>query len=32
MVMVNGTRDEWFKQFANPTKSVFQFLSMYKAL
>ena len=25
--MVNGTRDEWFKQFMNPTKSVFQFLS-----
>ena len=25
--MVNGTRDEWFKQFVNPTKSVFQILS-----
>ena len=25
--MVNGMRDEWFKQFVNPTKSVFQFLS-----
>ena len=24
---MNGTRDEWFKQFVNPTKSVFQFLS-----
>ena len=27
MVMVNGTRDKWFEQFVNPTKSVFQFLS-----
>ena len=27
MVTVNGTRDEWFKQFVNPTKSVFQILS-----
>ena len=25
--MVNGTRDKWFKQFVNPTKSVFQILS-----
>ena len=25
--MVNGTRDEWFEQFVNPTKSVFQILS-----
>ena len=25
--MVQGTRDEWFEQFKNPTKSVFQFLS-----
>ena len=25
--MVNGMRDKWFKQFINPTKSVFQFLS-----
>ena len=25
--MVDGTRDKWFKQFKNPTKSVFQFLS-----
>ena len=24
---MNGTRDEWFKQFVNPTKIVFQFLS-----
>ena len=24
---VDGTRDEWFEQFVNPTKSVFQFLS-----
>ena len=26
MVMVNDTRDEWFEQFVNPTKSVFQIL------
>ena len=26
-MMVNGTRDKWFKQFVNPTKSVFQILS-----
>ena len=25
--MVNGMRDKWFKQFVNPTKSVFQILS-----
>ena len=25
--MVNGTRDKWFEQFMNPTKSVFQILS-----
>ena len=25
--MVNGMRDEWFEQFVNPTKIVFQFLS-----
>ena len=25
--MVNGMRDEWFEQFMNPTKSVFQILS-----
>ena len=25
-------RDKWFKQFKNPTKSVFQFLCKYKAL
>ena len=25
--MVNGMRDEWFEQFVNPTKSVFQILS-----
>ena len=25
--MVNGTRNKWFEQFVNPTKSVFQFLS-----
>ena len=24
---MNGTRNEWFEQFVNPTKSVFQFLS-----
>ena len=24
---MNGTRDEWFEQFVNPTKSVFQILS-----
>ena len=25
--MVNSTRDKWFEQFLNPTKSVFQFPS-----
>ena len=25
--MVSSRRDKWFKQFMNPTKSVFQFLS-----
>ena len=25
--MVDSTRVEWFKQFMDPTKSVFQFLS-----
>ena len=24
---MNSTRDEWFEQFVNPTKSVFQILS-----
>ena len=25
--MMNSTRDKWFEQFVNPTKSVFQILS-----
>ena len=27
MSLYNSTRDEWFEQFVNPTKSVFQILS-----